>query len=312
MIKNNLDYQILEKIYESPNSIIYRGILKQDNRPIILKILRRNYPTPWEINRYTQEYEIMSSLNNIKTIIKAYDLQRYENTLAILLEDFGGQSLKTFISQSQLTIKKFLNIAIKITESLATIHGANIVHKDINPSNIVYNSQTEELKIIDFGLSTRLSPELLNVCTPPPRQLEGTLAYIAPEQTGRMNYGIDYRSDFYSLGVTFYQLLTNKLPFETNDSMELVHCHLAQQPLSLYEINRNIPIAVSNIIDKLLAKIPEKRYQSAWGLKIDLEKCLRQLETNSATKEFTLGSQDISNKFQIPQKLYGREKEIEV
>ncbi|NEP75022.1 MAG: AAA family ATPase [Okeania sp. SIO2G4] len=302
------DYEILKKIYESPNSLVYKAIIKLDNQPIILKVLKENYPTASELTRYKQEYEITRSLN-VDTIVKAYNLQRYENSLAILLEDFGGQSLKSLLSQSQLNLENFLTIAIKTTESLAAIHKANIIHKDINPSNIVYNPQTQQLKIIDFGISTRLSQEFLTVL--PPNQLEGTLAYIAPEQTGRMNRGIDYRSDFYSLGVTFYELLTNKLPFETTDLIELVHCHIAQQPLPVHQLIPDLPNSVSNIINKLLAKTPEERYQSAWGIKADLQTCLDQLKTLGKISDFPIATQDICEKFQIPQKLYGREQEVE-
>lgn len=201
------DYQIIEKIYESANSLVYRAILKQNNQPLIIKILKENYPTLSEITRYKQEYEITRSLH-VESVVKAYDLQRHNNSLVMILEDFGGQSLKSLLSETKLSLEDFLRIAIKITEGLDAIHQANIIHKDINPSNIVYNPQTGDLKIIDFGISSRLSQEFTTVL--PPEQLEGTLAYIAPEQTGRMNRGVDYRSDFYSLGVTFYELLTNK------------------------------------------------------------------------------------------------------
>ncbi|WP_365670778.1 protein kinase [Okeania sp. SIO3I5] len=138
-VNNSQNYQIIDKIYESPNSLVYRAILKPDNQAIILKILQENYPTPSEITRYKQEYEITRSLN-VDSIIQAYDLQRYDNSLVMLLEDFGGKSLQLLLSQQgQLNLEKFLNIAIKTTESLAAIHQANIIHKDINPSNIVYN-----------------------------------------------------------------------------------------------------------------------------------------------------------------------------
>jgi len=302
-----IDYHQTEKIYESANSLVYRGILQPDNRPVILKILKENYPTPSELTRYKQEYEITHSLKT-DNIVKAYDLQRYKNTLVILLEDFGGQSLNLLLSQHQFTLAEFLNISIKITESLAAIHTANIIHKDINPANIVYNRKTEQLKIIDFGISTHLSQENQTICNI--NQLEGTLAYIAPEQTGRMNRGIDYRSDFYSLGVTFYELLTHQLPFATNDPIELVHCHIAQHPKTPHELISSIPLTVSNIVMKLLAKTPEERYQSVWGIKADLETCLQQLNNLGEISQFPLGSQDISDKFHIPQKLYGREQEI--
>ncbi|MEM7592419.1 MAG: AAA family ATPase [Cyanobacteria bacterium P01_A01_bin.83] len=300
-------YQILEQIYESANSLVYRAALKANNQPIILKILKENYPTPSELNRYKQEYEITRSLN-ADNIIKAYSLERYKNSVVMLLEDFGGQSLKLLLSQNKFSLEDFLTIAIKTIDSLATIHNANIIHKDINPANIVYNSQTEQLKIIDFGISSRLPQEFLTIL--PPEQLEGTLAYIAPEQTGRMNRGIDYRSDFYSLGVTFYELITNKLPFETTDPIELVHCHIAQQPLPVHELIPEIPLAISNIIDKLLAKAPEDRYQSALGIRADLENCLNQLKSQGQIYPFPLSSQDITDKFNIPQKLYGRKLEV--
>ncbi len=302
-----IDYQIIHKIYESTNSLVYRVILKPDNQLAILKILKENYPTPSELTRYKQEYEVTRSLN-ADGVIKAYDLQRYENSLVMFLEDFGGKSLQLLMCDRQFTLKEFLSIAIKTTESLAAIHAADIIHKDINPSNIVYNPETEQLKIIDFGISTRLFRENQTVSNLD--QLEGTLAYIAPEQTGRMNRGIDYRSDFYSLGITFYELLTNKLPFPTTDSIELVHCHIAQQPRYPHQLIPSIPVMVSNIVMKLLAKTPEERYQSAWGIKADLETCLDRLQSLGQIAQFSLATQDICARFHIIEKLYGREKEV--
>lgn len=301
------NYQIGEQIHESDQSLVYKGILLSENLPIIIKILKDNYPSISAFTHYKQEYEIIRSLNT-DFVIKAYQLQRHQNSLAIFLEDFGGKSLRSLISEGEFTLKEFLNIAIEIAESLAAIHAANIIHKDINPSNIVYNQETQKLKIIDFGIATRLSEE--NQTVRNLNQLEGTLAYIAPEQTGRMNRGIDYRSDFYSLGVTLYELLTHQLPFQTTDPIELVHCHIALQPTACKEIVPTIPVAVSNIVMKLLAKTPEERYQTAWGLKADLETCLNQLQTTGQISVFPLGNRDISDKFRIPQKLYGREQEV--
>jgi serine/threonine protein kinase len=227
------DYQIIAKIYESANSLIYRAVRDCDTQPIILKILKQDYPTPAELTRYKQEYEITRSLN-LDGVIKVYDLQRYQNSLAMLLEDFGGDSLKSWITKRQFTLEEFLTIGINIAESLAAIHAANIIHKDINPSNLVYNPETGQIKIIDFGISTVLSRE--NPTIRNPDRIEGTLAYISPEQTGRMNRAIDYRTDLYSLGVTFYELLTDQLPFTTHDAMELVHCHIAKQPIAPHEL----------------------------------------------------------------------------
>ncbi|MEQ8971029.1 MAG: AAA family ATPase [Coleofasciculus sp. C1-SOL-03] len=303
-------YQISAQLYESANSLVYRAIRDRDHHPLILKILKADYPTPEELTRYKQEYEITRSLNQ-EGVVKAYHLLRYQNSLVMLLEDFGGDSLKFLTRERQFPLDEFLTIAIKIAESLGAIHAANIIHKDINPSNIVYNPKTGQLKIIDFGISTVLlqeNPTIRNA-----DHLEGTLAYISPEQTGRMNRAIDYRTDFYSLGVSFYELLTHQLPFETKDAMELVHCHIAKKPVPPDLLDRGtgkIPKAVSDIVMKLMAKTAEDRYQSAWGLKADLENCWHQLCTSGEISQFSLGQQDISDKFQIPQKLYGREAEI--
>jgi serine/threonine protein kinase len=246
------NYPIHRQIYESPNSIVYRGLRQQDNQPVILKLLRENYPTPEELTRYQQEYRITHQLN-ISGVIKAEALIEYGNSLIIVFEDFGGESLKQLLesmfnkpiiplnppsegglslfSSQQFNLREYLQLAIKITENLANIHQAGIIHKDINPANIVYNPETKQLKIIDFGIATLLNsenPTLKNFTA-----LEGTLAYISPEQTGRMNRSLDYRTDFYSLGVTLSELFTGKLPFESDDALELLHCHLAKKPKSI-------------------------------------------------------------------------------
>ncbi|HBY76691.1 MAG TPA: serine/threonine-protein kinase PknK, partial [Cyanobacteria bacterium UBA11148] len=303
-------YRVLVQLYESANSLVYRGIRERDNQPVILKVLKHNYPSPAELTRYKQEYDITRSLNQ-DGIIKAYGLEPYQNTLVMYLEDFGGQSLATLKQQYPATLEDFLEMAIKMTTALGDIHAANIIHKDINPANIVYNLDTQQLKIIDFGISTRLSrenPSLTNL-----NSLEGTLAYISPEQTGRMNRSLDYRTDFYSLGVTFYELLTGQLPFITEDVLELVHCHIAKPPIPphLMRAGEYCPKAISDIVIKLMAKTAEERYQSAWGLKADLEECLKQLRDTGGISDFLLGTQEACDRFQISQKLYGREQDVE-
>ncbi len=303
-----LGYQIIAPIYESSNSLVYRGIREEDNKAVILKFLKEDYPTPEEILRYQQEYKITHNLS-LKGVVRAYSLEKYQNTSVIIFEDFGGESLRILMNNNAFALREFLFLAINITDILGEIHSRHIIHKDINPSNIVFNPYTKQLKIIDFGISTILSRE--NPTIKNPNILEGTIAYISPEQTGRMNRSLDYRTDFYSLGATFYELLTNQLPFDATDAMELVHCHIAKQPVPPHEVNPDIPKAVSDIVMKLLAKTAEERYESAWGIKADLEKCLFQLENNHPISDFILGIHDISDKFQIPQKLYGREAEVE-
>ncbi|MFP4578112.1 MAG: AAA family ATPase [Coleofasciculus sp.] len=300
--------RILDQIYESRNSLVYRGIRESDQQSVILKVLKQDYPTPAEINRYQQEYQITRSLN-FGGVVQAYSLEPYQTTLVIIFEDFGGSSLKLLLQERGFTLKEFLSIAIRNTESLGRIHAAHIIHKDINPANIVFNPETGQLKIIDFGIATVLSQE--NPILKNPSVLEGTLAYMSPEQTGRMNRALDYRTDFYSLGMTFYELLTHRLPFETDDPLELVHAHLAKEPIPPHQINPEISPPLSAIVMKLLAKNAEDRYQSAWGLKSDLTVCLMQLQMKGRIELFPLGCQDISEQFQIPQKLYGREREIE-
>ena len=305
------NYQIARQIYESINSLVYRGLRKKDNQPIILKMLKEDYPTPAELTRYQQEYEITQDFD-LTGIIKVYGIEKYQNTLVIILEDFGGDSLKQLIANYPLTIKAFLPVAIQIADSLGNIHAANIIHKDINPSNIVMSVDTQQLKIIDFGIASRLPRE--NPTLKNPEQLEGTLAYLSPEQTGRINRSIDYRTDLYSLGVTFYELLCGQLPFTVTDAMELVHCHLAKTPSPVCEVNPEIPTIVSNIVMKLLAKNAEDRYQSAFGVKADLEECLKNLRCfeNLGGFSFELAQNDFSGKFEIPQKLYGRDQEVNI
>jgi predicted ATPase/signal transduction histidine kinase/tRNA A-37 threonylcarbamoyl transferase component Bud32 len=310
MMINLAGYEITSQIHESNNSLVYRGLRKQDNQPIILKFLKLDYPLPASLVRYKQEYEITRNLN-LESVPKTYSLERYQNSLVIIFEDCGGESLKLGLASQKLTLEEFLLTAIKITRALGQIHQHNIIHKDINPSNIIINSTTGLVQIIDFGISTVLSRE--NPTLKNPNVLEGTLSYISPEQTGRMNRAIDYRTDFYSLGVTFYELLTGEVPWDYDDAMELVHCHIAKQAVPPHEINPEIkiPKAVSDLVMKLLEKTAEKRYQSAWGIIADLEECREQLQAKGTIADFAIAQKDITDKFQIPQKLYGREREIE-
>ena len=301
---------IQDKIYESSNSLVYRGI-RGDGRAIIVKMLKQDYPSPQELIRYRQEYEVTSSLN-LEGVVKAYNQQNYQRTLVILLEDFGGESLEQWILSHPETfcpmpLSTFLRLAIELIDILGKIHAAHVIHKDINPGNIVLNLDTGIVKIIDFGIATQFSRT--NPTFKSPHVLEGTIAYLSPEQTGRMNRSLDYRTDFYSLGVTFYELVTGHLPFPTADMLELVHCHIAKQPVPPHEMNAAIPKPISDIILKLMAKNAEDRYQSAWGIKADLELCDRQLTEIGRIDLIQLGLQDVCDRFQIPQKLYGRDRE---
>lgn len=302
------NYLIEDQLYESSRSIVYRGRLLDDPQTYILKVLQPAQAMPESLARFRREFDLTKNFSNGR-VIQALDLVEDNSTLAIVLEDIGGVSLAQNVKDNQLNITTFLPLAIEICNGLAAIHQQNLIHKDINPANIVWNQHTDLVKIIDFGLATTLpreNPEIRN-----PNVLEGTLAYISPEQTGRMNRSMDYRSDFYSLGVTFYQLLTGKLPFTTDDALELVHAHIARRPIPPHEVNDNIPSILSDIVMRLLAKNAEDRYQSAFGLKADLEACGQQWQTTHKIIPFPLGLKDANPRFQLPQKLYGREQQVD-
>jgi predicted ATPase/signal transduction histidine kinase/tRNA A-37 threonylcarbamoyl transferase component Bud32 len=302
------NYYSIKPIYESANSIVYRGVRNEDKQTVILKILKEDYPTPEELTRYRQEYDITQYLADLTGVVNAYNLEKYQNTLVMYLEDFGGKSLKIWLNKRKFTLEELLTLAIKITENLGQIHAANVIHKDINPANIVWNETTNDLKIIDFGISTRLPRETQTLKNP--EQLEGTLAYISPEQTGRMNRFLDYRTDLYSLGVTLYELFSGSLPFKSKDALELVHCHIAKIATPVSKINSDIPQIVSDIVAKLMAKDPEDGYQSAFGVKVDLEKCLEYLQNFGTCFNFEIAQNDFLSLFKISEKLYGRELEI--
>jgi PAS domain S-box-containing protein len=306
-------YQVFEKLYESDRSLIYRAQRNSDQNAVLLKILRQTYPSPFAVARFQMEYDILHSLN-LEGVIKAYGLETYQQSPVLVLEDFGGKSLQSWlhdrtVNLAPFNLEEFLTLAIQLTSILGSIHHHHLIHKDLNPSNIVLNPTTGQVKIIDFGIATVRSRE--NATLRNPNGLEGTLAYMSPEQTGRMNRAIDYRTDFYSLGVTLYQILCDRLPFDSTDPLELVHCHIARQPVPPHQINPAIPDSLSQIVMKLLAKNAEDRYQSTYGIWADLQECLNQLQQTQQIASFPIGRWDSSSTFQIPQKLYGRDQEVE-
>ncbi len=295
-------------IYQSDRSLIYRTQQLSTDKKVVVKFLNQEFPSLKQISRFKQEYEIIKNQDSDK-VIKAYGFNQYKPKLSIVFEDFGGKSLDILFRDKKIGMDLFFDLAIKIVAALNEIHSQEIIHKDINPSNIIYNPATGELKIIDFGLAIKM-PKEENTAIKNLNLLEGTLAYIAPEQTGRMNRYIDYRSDFYALGVTFYELLTGKQPFITNNPLKLIHCHISKLPIPPHELSPEIPEVISNIVSKLMAKEPEDRYQSGFGLKADLEECQRQWFAKGEIALFRVGQQDIRDRLQISQKLYGREQQV--
>lgn len=309
------EYSADKELHEGAHSIVYRGHRRSDGVQVILKILKKDYPLPVELARFKREYEMTRSIEE-EGVIKAWSLEKYGNTLVIVLEDFGGDALSQLLISERPDLRELLTLAIGITDALGQIHQHEIMHKDINPSNIVWNPDSGQVKIIDFGISTKLPrerPFISNL-----NMLEGTLAYMSPEQTGRMNRSMDYRTDLYSLGCTLYEIFTGRPPFTTKEPMELVHSHIAKFPVPPHKLNLDpdiaykIPRQISHMIMKLLSKMGEERYQSAFGIKHDLQKALDLLFKSGKVEQFEIGQQDISDRLSIPQKLYGREAEVEI
>ncbi|NJN66373.1 MAG: AAA family ATPase [Chloroflexaceae bacterium] len=295
---------ISEAIRLGTTNVIYRGV--RNGSTVIVKALKSDYPTTRQVATLRHEYEILQALE-LPGVIRVLGLAEDGNRPVLLLEDFGGQALSEFIATRTIDLPTFLRVAIALAETLEGIHRQGILHKDLKPQNILFNPDTNQVKIADFGIASRLSQESQRVSDP--HRLAGTLAYMSPEQTGRVNRVIDYRTDFYSLGVTFYEMLTGRLPFLATDSLELIHSHIARQPVPPHELTTTVPEAVSNIVMKLLAKMAEDRYQRAASLKADLQECLRQWETTGTILPFPPGQHDISETLHISQKLYGREEE---
>ncbi|MCB1179580.1 MAG: AAA family ATPase, partial [Leptospiraceae bacterium] len=301
-----MEYKIIDNIHEGAIYKISRGSLGLNEIPIIIKQIISELPKSEDRFRLKNEFTILNRVN-LKNSIKAFHL--IEERI-LLLEDIDGISLKDYLNKNIISISDFFPIAISIANSIDEVHKNKIIHKDIKPSNIIIHPETKEIKLTDFGISTLLDKEYI----PSKDKLEGTLEFISPEQTGRTGIAIDHRTDLYSLGITFYYILSGKFPFDSTDPNKILHFHLAQNPKLLHEINQDIPIYLSLIISKLLSKTPEERYLSAEGLKLDLEECYNYFKEEKSESEittlFTPGKNDFSDKFSIPQKLYGREKEI--
>jgi len=297
--------KIISCIYESRTTKIYRCRKQSDNLPVIVKSLNQEFPSNEMLDSLRHEYEIVNMLN-IEGIIEMYALQQVNKGLVIVMEDFDAVSLQQMIAQKQLLLEYVLHIAISISTILEKMHEKGIVHKNINPGNILVHRDSGTIKLIDFAYASKIQSQ--NIKTDSDK-IQGTLAYIAPEQTGRMDRSVDYRSDYYAFGVSLYEIITGRLPFVTNDPLRLIHCHIAKSPLTPHELNLDIPKSVSNIVMKLIAKNPEDRYQNINGIKADLEKCLSQLKNNGNISDFVIGQQDIPRHFQLPNKLYARDQE---
>lgn len=304
-------FRIVERLQHSVRASIYRAMRESDGRPVVLKVLLDRAITSENIGLYRHEYELLKSLHS-SSVITVYDFKQNHDSVALVLEDFGAISLKQVqeTRAAELDVGKKIDIAVKLVAALRDVHSAQIIHKDVTPNNVVVNLESGELKLIDFGLATLLPVE--HAATAIPTLLQGTLAYLAPEQTGRMNRAVDYRSDFYSLGATLYELFTEKQPFTGNDALEVIHAHIARQPTPPHHVRSDVPETISAIILKLLAKTAEERYQSVWSLEADLEECLRQWRATGSVSPFPIDRLQVSDRFRLPQKLYGRDTDLKM
>ena len=303
-------FKISETLYTTDSTRVYRGVRESDQSLVILRTCGEQ-AGPSQIARLSSSAEILRSFEH-PNIVKVIDLIDATGLPCLIMEDTGSIDLNRYLIELKdhpLPLDIFLDIAIQLSDALSIIHHAQVIHKDLHLGNIVINPETMNVQIIDFGLASLLSREQPSLT--PANNLEGVLAYISPEQTGRMNRSLDYRSDFYTLGVSLYHLLTGHLPFVADDAMGLVHAHIAREQIPVHECRPEVPKAISDIIDKLMNKTAEFRYQSALGLKQDLEICRRHVIAGNPIPAFSLGLNDISDRFQVPQVLYGRKLEVQ-
>ncbi|MDC0680417.1 protein kinase domain-containing protein [Sorangium atrum] len=300
-------YTLTGVIHESTATTVYRGVRESDRSPVAIKRLKSERPLPVEIAKLKYEYAIARDLA-LPGVVRVYGIEKVGSSLALIMEDAGERPLNEIIGASKLKLEDALRIAISIADVLESIHRRGVTHMDVKPHNILVDAETLQAKLTDFGSATRLSQEAHKASRF--ASFEGTLAYMSPEQSGRLNVVIDRRTDLYSLGVTLYEMVTGVLPFRTTDLMDLVHSHIARTPPAPHTVSPAVPSAVSDIVMKLLAKSPDDRYQSAHGLKVDLEECSSQLSSKGKIEPFPAGRYDYVDELRAPQKLYGRETEV--
>ncbi|MDQ1555250.1 MAG: hypothetical protein QOI02_252, partial [Actinomycetota bacterium] len=263
-------------------------------------------PTAGGRDRLSHEYALKDQLDSAWAV-RPLELVRQGDRTVLVFEDPGGEPLERLLG-TPFETDRFVRLAVSIAAALGEVHRHGLVHKDVKPAHILVDESTGSVRLTGFGLATLLPRERQSPA--PPETIAGTLAYMAPEQTGRMNRSIDARSDLYSLGITFYRMLTGSLPFTASEPMEWIHCHIARKPVPPGERLKRVPAQVSRIVMKLLAKTAEERYQTAVGLQHDLRRCLAAWEAVRQVNPFPLGERDVPDRLLIPEKLYGREREI--
>ena len=300
-------YSLEEVIFESSLTLLWRGRRQRDGLSVLIKGSVSPQQSAQELAEMRHEHEITRDLK-IDGVLRSEELVYCENGSALILENTEGLPLRKLMDAARLDLLDSLKVAVSLTGTLKEVHQQGILHKMINPFNIFVDPASGTVKMTGFGLAARLPRENLTTLSP---QLSGeTLLYISPEQTGRMNRPLDYRSDFYSLGATLYELFSGRVPFQSREAMEIIHAHIARQPVPLDQMAPQVPKTLSRLVMKLMAKRAEARYQSHSGLAADLLACLDQLENQGSLSDFPLGRYDIPSELQIAPGLYGREDEI--
>src|ERR1700733_4885547 len=299
---------VRECLREDEEFILYRACASTPEAPSVLLLTPASiHPRLESLKKIEHEYSLCHDFDTTWAV-RPLCLSQCNGKKALVLEDPGGEFLHRLI-QGPMEIKQFLCIAIGLSAALGQLHNRSLIHRDLKPSNVLVDAATGHVWLTGFGIASRLPRERPSPA--PPEFIAGTLPYMAPEQTGRMNHSVDSRSDLYALGVTLYEMLTGSLPFTASDPMEWVHCHIARLPIPPSERVPNIPGPVSAIVMKLLAKTAEERYQTALALERDLRRCLDAWEMRRHIDEFPPGEQDFPDRLMIPEKLYGREREVD-
>ena len=300
---------VLEPIRDSAEFTLYRARQHGNPSPVLVVAPTAEQPLPESLRRLDHEYSLAPELEPTWAA-KPLALTRHEGRTLLFLADPGGEPLDRVLERNRglpLDLGRLLRLAINLATALGQAHQRGLMHKDVKPENVLVDD-LGHVWLTGFGIASRLPRE--RQAPAPPEIIAGTLAYMSPEQTGRMNRSMDTRSDLYSLGVTLYQMLTGVLPFAATDPLEWVHCHIARQPVA--PVDRGaVPEPLSAITMKLLAKNAEERYQTAAGLEADLRRCLSEWQSHGRIDPFPLGTDDSSERLLIPEKLYGREREVD-
>ncbi len=301
-------YRELHALHRSRNTMVVRAVADDGTR-VILKALNRDAPNAAELARFRREYEITRGFRDLG-IVDVREFGRINGHWCLVMTDDGSVALRDVLQGLPFPVADTIDIALALVRILRIVHRAGIIHRDVNPDNVVWNRTSGTLRLIDFGIATTATREAGAAVLPP--SLEGTLGYLAPEQTGRTSQALDYRADFYALGATLYQLLTGMLPFSFADAAEAVHAHLARIPDSPHRRLPSIPEQLSAIVMTLLAKAPEDRYQSHDDLTTDLERVRAALGRDGVVPAFAIAAREVSDGFRIPTRVYGRESELAV